>query len=94
MPVATSSAFHYYLGMDEAISAAEANRAFSRLLREVREEGRTFVVTSHGKPVAKLVPCTSAEAGREAARTSLLARLAREPAQDVGRWNRDELYER
>lgn len=93
-PVAASSAFHYYRGMDEAISAAEANRAFSRLLREVREEGRTFVVTSHGKPVAKLVPCGSAEAGREAARTSLLARLARQPAQDVGRWTRDELYER
>lgn len=52
------------------------------------------MVTSHGKPVAKLVPCGSAEAGREAARTSLLARLARQPAQDVGRWTRDELYER
>jgi prevent-host-death family protein len=80
--------------MDEAISAAEANRAFSRLLRKVREEDRTFVVTSHGKPVAKLVPYGSAEASREAARTSLLARLARQPAQDVGRWTRDELYER
>ena len=80
--------------MDEAISAAAANRSFSRLLREVREEGRTFVVTSHGKPVAKLAPCGAAEAGREAARAALLARLAAQPAVDVGRWSRDELYER
>ena len=80
--------------MDEVISAAEANRAFSRLLREVREEGRTFVVTSHGKPVAKLMPCSGAEAGREVARASLLARLACQPAQDLGRWSRDELYAR
>ena len=94
MPVAASSAFHYYRGMNEAISAAEANRAFSRLLREVREEGRTFVVTSHGKPVAKLMPCGGAETGRAVARASLLARLANQPAQDLGRWSRDELYER
>jgi len=85
--------------MDEAISAAEANRSFSRLLREVREEGRTFVVTSHGKPVAKLVPVgrmrpTAAEARQEEARAALLARLAAQPVIDVGRWTRDELYER
>jgi prevent-host-death family protein len=80
--------------MDEAISAAEANRSFSRLLREVREEGRTFVVTSHGKPVAKLVPCSRAEAAREEARAALLARLATQSVIDVGRWSRDELYER
>ncbi len=92
--VAGSSAFHYYGRMDEAISAADANRSFSRLLREVREEGRTFVVTSHGKPVAKLAPCGAAEAGREAARAALLVRLAAQPAVDVGRWSRDELYER
>ena len=80
--------------MDAAISAAEANRAFSRLLREVREEGRSFVVTSHGKPVAKLVPCNAAEADRAAARTHLLARLAQQPVTNVGSWSRDELYER
>lgn len=48
--------------MNDVISAAEANRSFSRLLREMREEGRTFVVTSHGKPAAKLVPCRADEA--------------------------------
>jgi prevent-host-death family protein len=80
--------------MDTAISAADANRAFSRLLREVREEGRSFVVTAHGKPVARLVPCDAADAARGAARAELLARLAAQPVVDVGRWSRDELYER
>ncbi|MCQ4162907.1 type II toxin-antitoxin system Phd/YefM family antitoxin [Roseomonas sp. GC11] len=80
--------------MDTAISAADANRAFSRLLREVREEGRSFVVTAHGKPVARLVPCDAADDARGAARAKLLARLSAQPAVDIGRWNRDDLYER
>ena len=41
--------------MEEAVSAADANRRFSLLLRGVRE-GRSYVVTSHGKPVARLIP--------------------------------------
>jgi prevent-host-death family protein len=78
--------------MDEAISAAEANRRFSLLLRGVRE-GRSFVVTSHGRPVARLVP---AAAGRDAAlnaRDALLTRLEGQPALRAGRWTRDELYD-
>ena len=43
--------------MKKAISAAEANRRFSQLLREVRE-GHSFIVTSRGKPVAKITPHT------------------------------------
>jgi antitoxin (DNA-binding transcriptional repressor) of toxin-antitoxin stability system len=39
--------------MEKRISAANANRKFSELLRGVRK-GKTYVVTSHGKPVAKL----------------------------------------
>jgi prevent-host-death family protein len=41
--------------MEKAVSAAEANRKFSQLLQDVRR-GRSYVVTSHGKPVAKLSP--------------------------------------
>ena len=41
--------------MEEAVSAADANRRFSLLLRGVRE-GRSYVVTSHGKPIARLIP--------------------------------------
>lgn len=78
--------------MEEPVSAAEANRRFSSILRGVRE-GNSYVVTSHGRPVARIVPAdemTHIEAG---ARTSLLARLERQPVTDIGRWSRDELYE-
>ena len=79
--------------MDETISAADANREFSRLLREVRE-GSSFVVTSHGRPVARLVPVTNDLRAREAARQRLLDRLRSQPAMNIGPWTRDELYER
>jgi prevent-host-death family protein len=75
--------------MDQPIPAAEANRQFSRLLHEVRD-GRSCVVTAHGKPVARIVPCTAADA----ARAALLQRLAAQPAIDIGPWTRDALYER
>jgi prevent-host-death family protein len=79
--------------MDNAVSAAEANRSFSKLLRSVRE-GRSVVVTSHGKPVAKIVPFDDDDdQTAESARIALLSRLRGEPAVDVGRWTRDELYE-
>lgn len=64
--------------MDQAISAAEANRSFSRLLREVRE-GRSYVVTAHGKPVARIVPCNDVDSARIAARAALLQRLGIKP---------------
>jgi prevent-host-death family protein len=80
--------------MDEMISATEANRSFSSLLRRVREEGKAFTVTSHGERVARLLPCRSDDANRKAAREALLRRLAEQPVIDAGRWSRDDLYER
>ena len=41
--------------MEKTIQATEANRQFSRILREVAE-GDTFTVTSHGRPIARIVP--------------------------------------
>ena len=79
--------------MDQMISAAEANRSFSAILREVRE-GQSFIVTSHGTPVARILPCGASEVTREASRAALVARLEAQPVVDVGRWWRDELYER
>lgn len=78
---------------EETISAADANRQFSRILREVRE-GHSYLVTSHGRPVARIVPA----AGRDddittAAQKALLTRLEGQAVVDVGRWRRDELYE-
>ena len=78
--------------MEEAVSAADANRKFSQLLRAVRE-GRSYVVTSHGKPVAKIVPVSRHDELMARARAALLARLRAEPAVEIGHWTRDELYE-
>ncbi len=76
--------------MEKAISASEANRKFSQLLREVRE-GRSYVVTSHGRPVARIAPVTAER--RSKAKTALLARLRSQPVIDIGPWTRDELYD-
>lgn len=78
--------------MEEAISAAEANRRFSRLLRGVRE-GRSYLVTSHGTPIARLVPAGKPDVAAAGARRALFSRLETQPVVDVGRWTRDELYE-
>lgn len=77
--------------MEKAISAADANRKFSQLLREVKA-GQSYVVTSHGKPVARIAPL---EQDRSAvrARNSLIRRLRAEPVVEIGRWKRDDLYE-
>ncbi|HVA12753.1 MAG TPA: type II toxin-antitoxin system prevent-host-death family antitoxin [Stellaceae bacterium] len=78
--------------MDKAISAADANRQFSRVLREVRE-GRSYVVTAHGEPVAKIVPINAGDQARAGARRALLAKLRGQKPRKVGRWTRDELYD-
>ena len=77
--------------MEKAISAAEANRKFSQLLREVRE-GRTYVVTSHGRPVARIAPI-AANGCAAKAKEILLKRLRSQPVIDVGPRTRDELYD-
>lgn len=79
--------------MEETVSAAEANREFSRLLRGVRE-GNSYVVTSHGRPVAKLVPVYKSPEEKEAAFQKLMARLRNQPVTDIGRWTRDDANER
>jgi len=78
--------------MDKAVSAADANRRFSELLRAVKN-GRSVIVTSHGKPVAKITPVVEGEGAAEGARSALFARLQTERVVNVGRWTRDELYD-
>jgi prevent-host-death family protein len=78
--------------VEEAVSAADANRRFSELLRTVRD-GRSVVVTSHGKPVARIVPITEHDRTSEGAQAVLLARLRAEPVMNIRLWTRDELYE-
>jgi len=78
--------------MEKAISAAEANRKFSQLLRDVRE-GQSYVVTSHGSPVARIAPVKEDPRTMATARSSLLNRLRSERVTKIGRWKRDELYD-
>jgi prevent-host-death family protein len=76
--------------MEKVIQAAEANRRFSRILREVRE-GDSYTVTSRGQPVARIVPAQADD--RATAHKRLLERLEKQPALRLGRWTRDDLYD-
>lgn len=82
--------------MEKIVSAADANRKFSELLRGVRK-GLSYVVTSHGKPVARLVPADDESSNIQAAHAALLRRLrAQKPAKGSAarlRWTREDLYE-
>jgi len=78
--------------MNDAVSAADANRRFSELLRTVKK-GQSVVVTSHGKPVAKISPVVEDDRAAGGARTALFARLRGERVVNAGRWTRDELYD-
>jgi prevent-host-death family protein len=78
--------------MEKAVTAADANRKFSKLLKAV-EGGDTFVVTSHGRPVAKLVPVETDLSEARRAKAALLKRLRSQRARSIGPWTRDELYE-
>jgi len=78
--------------MSAAVAAADANRMFSTLLRRARA-GHTVVITSHGKPVARLVPVREGDEVTRAARAALFSRLRATRATKVRRWTRDELYE-
>ena len=78
--------------MTRAMSAADANRNFSQLLRKVRD-GRSFVITSHGRPVARIVPIDARSETNAGAHTALLAHLRAQRVIDAGKWTRDELYD-
>ncbi len=79
--------------MTAAITAADANREFSKVLRQVRE-GRSVTITSHGRPVARIVPVSEADTTRLHARARLLERLTHARVRSIGAWSREELYER
>lgn len=81
--------------MDRAISAADANRGFSGVLRDVRR-GDSFVVMSRGTPVARIVPVEDDQAARAAARKELRRHWKElgDTPMVVGPWTRDELYDR
>ena len=75
------------------VNAADANRSFSKLLRQVAN-GESFTVLSHGRPVATLSPARDQSREKQQSRTALLKRLSLEPVTEQQRtWTRDELYD-
>ncbi|HZZ35200.1 MAG TPA: type II toxin-antitoxin system prevent-host-death family antitoxin [Caulobacteraceae bacterium] len=84
---------------DLIVAAAEANRSFSKLLRIAREGGRV-TITSHGEPVAELIPAGGQAVGetereRQAeAHRGLMEHLEGVTPVVVGPWTREELYDR
>lgn len=74
------------------VSAAQANREFSKLLNAVRE-GETVLITSRGQPIATLAPPAEALERMEKAKAELLDYLSKQPARNIPPWTRDELYD-
>jgi prevent-host-death family protein len=89
------SEYHYIgIGPMKHVSAAEANRNFSKLLGGVGK-GEGYVITLHGKPLAKLVPVEDKQAReeRDKAAAAFFAELRARPAQNLPRVTRDEIYD-
>jgi len=76
----------------KTVTAAEANRNFSRLLRQARQ-GEVYIVLSRGKPVATIGPALARDAERPLAKERLIARLQDQKLTGARKWTRDELYE-
>ena len=82
--------------MEITITATEANRQFSKILRNVRQ-GKRYAITSHGEVVAKLLP-NAGDSGQERRRRlqahrELMEHLRSQPAVQVGAWRRDDAYD-
>ncbi len=87
---------HYYrsFGMGK-VSATDANRHFSKLLRQV-ENGERITITKDGKPVAVLAPVGHPDAGEREAALQHMAAVMRQgvPLGYTGPLNRDDLHRR
>ena len=74
----------------KTVSAAEANRHFSKPLRDV-QAGETVLVTSRGRPVAQIQPPDRTLAEREKAKQELLEYLRSQPTRNLNiTWTRDD----
>jgi len=76
----------------KTISAAEANRQFSTLLREVAR-GEEYTVLSRGRSVAAIIPISKGGLVRTGAKRTLLARIRKQKATGTRSWTRSELYD-
>jgi len=76
----------------KTITAANANRGFSKLLREV-SKGEEITILSRGTPVAKITSVNSAALQKNAMKNLLLSRLKAQEVTGSRNWTRDELYD-
>ena len=75
------------------ISASEANRSFSSLLRQVAQ-GERFTVLSRGPPVADISPPSASGEEWRKPRRLLLERLSSQPCLAPREaWSRADLYD-
>ena len=75
----------------KTITASNANRGFSNLLREV-SKGEEIMITSRGTPVAKVISVKSTVLQKNAMKKLLLSRLKTQVATGSRNWTRNELY--
>lgn len=81
--------------MERTVTVTEANRAFSRIVREVAA-GDSYVVTARGRPIIRLERIEadrSDEEGRRAKVRALVDELTALPLRAPGRIIRDDGYE-
>jgi prevent-host-death family protein len=77
----------------KTVTATEANRQFSAVLRDVAD-GHRVLITSRGKAVATIEPVRPrVRAGLSAAKRRLLEHLDSMPVLGKRKWTRDELYD-
>lgn len=83
-----------FIGGDsmKTITAANANRGFSNLLREV-SKGEEIIILSRGTPVAKISSVNSETLQKKAMKNLLLSRLKTQEVTGSRNWTRDELYD-
>ena len=76
----------------KTIKSSEANRYFSRMLREVAQ-GEAYTILSRGRVVATVIPASSSAIQRRKAKSDLLKRLNSQPITGKREWTREELYD-
>ena len=76
--------------MERAISATDANQRFSQVLRDVTN-GDSYVVTSRGKPVARVVPVDQEDQVQRV--EEMLEFFRQQPRRYSGPWKREDLYD-
>ena len=76
----------------KTVSAGDANRQFSALLREVRRDAE-ITVSRHGRPIAQISPVKSLRRDGEAARNRVLEPLEQQKVTARRSWSREALYD-